>query len=139
MRQFYRLGKLDMHGALGSDRFGAGQLGQAFHPGLCLFGFTGFGLETVDEFLQMFAFSLFLLEADLLQTQMLGTLTLACSLIAGYDMANRKRLNLLHSAGFALVLAVTVYVIIDLEYPRVGLIQMTDSDQVLADLRQSMN
>jgi hypothetical protein len=69
---------------------------------------------------------------------MLGTLTFACSLFAGYDMANRRRLNLLHAAGFALALAVTVYVIIDLEYPRVGLIQMTDSDEVLVELRKSM-
>jgi hypothetical protein len=69
---------------------------------------------------------------------MLGTLTLACSLFAGYDMASRMRLNILHSIGFALVLAVTVYVIIDLEYPRIGLIQMADSDEVLVDLRKSM-
>jgi hypothetical protein len=69
---------------------------------------------------------------------MLGALTFACALFAGYDMAGRKRLNLLHSAAFAVVLAVTVYVIIDLEYPRIGLIQMADSDQVLVDLRASM-
>jgi hypothetical protein len=69
---------------------------------------------------------------------MLGTLTLACSLFAGYDMAIRRRLNLLHSTGFALALAVAVYVIIDLEYPRMGLIRMTDSDQVLVELRKSM-
>jgi hypothetical protein len=44
----------------------------------------------------------------------------------------------LHSTGFALALAVAVYVIIDLEYPRMGLIRMTDSDQVLVELRKSM-
>ena len=70
---------------------------------------------------------------------MLGVLTLACSLFAGYDMAIRRRLNLLHSIAFAIVLSVTVYVIIDLEYPRIGLIQVTDSDQALLDLRTSMN
>jgi hypothetical protein len=32
-----------------------------------------------------------------------------------------------------------VYVIIDLEYPRLGFIQMSQSDQVLVDLRRSMN
>ena len=69
---------------------------------------------------------------------MLGTLTFACALFAGYDMAGRKRLNPLHSTAFALVLAVTVYVIIDLEYPRIGLIQMSDSDRVLVQLRESM-
>jgi hypothetical protein len=69
---------------------------------------------------------------------MLGALTFACALFAGYDMASRKHLNLFHSAAFAVVLAVTVYVIIDLEYPRIGLIQMSDSDHVLVDLRESM-
>jgi hypothetical protein len=69
---------------------------------------------------------------------MLGTLALACSLFAGYDMAIRKRLNPLHSLAFAVVLSVTVYVIVDLEYPRVGLIRMTDSDQVLVELRKTM-
>ena len=69
---------------------------------------------------------------------MLGTLTFACALFAGYDMAGRKYLNLLHSAAFAVVLAVTVYVIIDLEYPRIGLFQMSDSDRVLVQLRASM-
>lgn len=69
---------------------------------------------------------------------MLGTLTFACALFAGYDMAGRKHLNLLHSAAFAVVLAVTVYVIIDLEYPRIGLFQMSDSDRVLVQLRESM-
>ena len=70
---------------------------------------------------------------------MLGALTLACSLFAGYDMAIRRRLNLLHSVAFAAVLSVTAYVIIDLEYPRLGFIQISDSDQVLVDLRKSMN
>jgi hypothetical protein len=54
---------------------------------------------------------------------MLGALTLSCALFAGYEMALRKRRNLLHSISFAVVLAVTVYVIVDLEYPRAGLIQ----------------
>jgi hypothetical protein len=70
---------------------------------------------------------------------LLGVLALACALFAGYDMAVRRRLNPLHSLAFALVLSVTVYVIVDLEYPRVGLIRVTDSDQLLSDLRKSMD
>ena len=70
---------------------------------------------------------------------MLGVLSLACSLFAGYDMASRPRWNPLHSVAFAFVLAVTVYVIIDLEFPRIGLIRMSDSDEVLVSLRKSMN
>lgn len=70
---------------------------------------------------------------------MLGALTLACSLFAGYDMAIRRHLNVLYSIAFAVVLSVTAYVIIDLEYPRLGLLQVSDSDKVLVDLRRSMN
>jgi hypothetical protein len=65
--------------------------------------------------------------------------TLACSLFAGFDMAIRRRLNVLHAIAFAVVLSVTAYVIIDLEYPRLGFIQVSDSDRVLVDLRRSMN
>ena len=69
---------------------------------------------------------------------LLGVLALACALFAGYDMASRKQRNLLHSLSFAAVLGVTVYVIVDLEYPRMGLINISDSDQVLIELRKSM-
>ena len=41
--------------------------------------------------------------------------------------------------GFAAVMAGAVNVIIDIEYPRLGLIRVDSFDQVLVDLRQSMN
>jgi hypothetical protein len=40
---------------------------------------------------------------------------------------------------FAAAISITVFVIIDLEYPRSGLIRLDSADQVLSDLRQSMN
>ena len=70
---------------------------------------------------------------------MLGVLALACALFAGYDMAVSGRLNPLHSVAFALVLSVTVYVIVDLEYPRIGMIRVDDSDQLLRQLRAGMD
>jgi hypothetical protein len=70
---------------------------------------------------------------------MLGILSLVCSLFAGYDMASRPRINFMHSLAFAFVMAVTVYVIVDLEFPRIGLIQISDSDRVLIDLRTSFD
>jgi hypothetical protein len=78
------------------------------------------------------------LHPPLIVFTMLGVLALASSLLAGYDMAGRSRLNLLHSVGFILVIAFTVYVITDYEYPRMGLIHMTDSDAVMVELRKSM-
>jgi hypothetical protein len=40
--------------------------------------------------------------------------------------------------GFALIMATTVYVILDLEFPRLGIIRIDAFDRVLVDLRQSM-
>ena len=40
--------------------------------------------------------------------------------------------------GFALFMAVTVYVILDLEYPRLGFIRVDAVNQVLVELRESM-
>ena len=69
---------------------------------------------------------------------MLGLVALACALLAGHAMAGLKERSLVHSVGFAIILTLTVYVILDLEYPRVGLIRVDAMDKVLADVRQSM-
>ena len=39
---------------------------------------------------------------------------------------------------FAATMAVTVYVILDIEYPRLDLIRVDGADQVLLELRESM-
>jgi hypothetical protein len=39
---------------------------------------------------------------------------------------------------FAAILSITVYVILDLEYPRLGLVQIDTADQVLVEVRQGM-
>jgi hypothetical protein len=40
--------------------------------------------------------------------------------------------------GFALVMSVSVYVIIDIEFPRLGFIRVDAFDQALVELRASM-
>jgi len=69
---------------------------------------------------------------------MLGALALAGSMLAGYSMAGGKTRSWTHMLALAAMLAVTVYVILDIEYPRLGLIQVNAFDQALADLRQTM-
>jgi hypothetical protein len=69
---------------------------------------------------------------------LLVALTLISALLAGHGMAGAKTRNWMHMLGFALVMAAAIYIIIDLEYPRLGLIQVHSADQVLVDLRQSM-
>lgn len=68
---------------------------------------------------------------------MLGVLALASALLAGHGMAAGRR-SALHNIVFAAVVAVTIYLIVDLEYPRFGLIRVDEVDQVLIDLRKSM-
>ena len=70
---------------------------------------------------------------------MIFGLALVGALLAGYGMASSKGRNWIHMVGFAAVMAGAVNVIIDLEYPRMGLIRVDTFDQALVDLRASMN
>jgi hypothetical protein len=69
---------------------------------------------------------------------MLFGLGLACSLLAGYAMATRKRHNWVFALGFVAVTVIAVFVTVDLEFPRVGLIRIDSVDQILVDLLESM-
>lgn len=69
---------------------------------------------------------------------MLFGLALAASLLAGYAMVGSRFLSRFHMVGFALVMSLVVYVIMDVEYPRLGLIQVDSFDQALIDLRARM-
>lgn len=70
---------------------------------------------------------------------LLGLLPLICSLLAGYDAAGKGR-SLMHILAFAVILTITIYTILDYEYPRAGfLIRLDATDQILIDLRNSMN
>jgi hypothetical protein len=68
---------------------------------------------------------------------MLALMSLAGALLAGYAMAPNR--NWLHEIGFAATVAFAVYVIIDLEYPRFGLIRVDSFDQALIELRAKMS
>ncbi len=69
---------------------------------------------------------------------MLGGLAFASSMLAGYSMGAGKTTSRVHRFAFALVIAATVYVIVDLEYPRLGFIRIDSADSFLVDLRQTM-
>lgn len=68
---------------------------------------------------------------------LLFLLALFCALFAGHGMAGPRR-NWLHMIGFALVLAGAVFVIADIEYPRLGLISLKDFDRAIVDVRATM-
>ena len=64
-------------------------------------------------------------------------LMLTGSLLAGNAMAKGRR-NWVHMVGFAAAMALALYVILDLEFPRLGFIRLDAYDQVLVDVREGM-
>lgn len=70
---------------------------------------------------------------------LLSGVALISGLLAGYAMAKRRSRSLLHMTLYAAVIAVTVYAILDLEYPRFGLIHLDKADQALLQLRDSIH
>ena len=66
-------------------------------------------------------------------------LALVSALIAGFSMGEAGKRPWLHTLVYAIALTVTVYTIIDLEFPRFGIIRIDRYDQALVDQRNSMN
>jgi hypothetical protein len=69
---------------------------------------------------------------------MLLLLALVSAVLAGHDLARAGSHNWLHTLGYATILSLTVYVIVDIEFPRMGFIRVDAIDQVLVELRASM-
>ena len=70
---------------------------------------------------------------------MLFAAALMAALLAGYNSAGGKTRSLLHSIGLAGIVTIALYVIIDLEHPRFGFVRIESVDEVLRDLRRTMN
>jgi hypothetical protein len=69
---------------------------------------------------------------------MLVVTALTSALLAGYGLAAGRTRKSLHMVAFAAVIAVAVYVIVDLEYPRLGLIRADNLDPLLGEVRDGM-
>lgn len=70
---------------------------------------------------------------------MLAALALAGAFLSGHALGGAGNRSWIHLLIFALVMAASVYVILDMEYPRVGLIRVDAADHVLVDLRRTMD
>lgn len=71
----------------------------------------------------------------------LGLVMVACflsSLLAGYGMAGSRGRSWLHMLAFSATISIAAFVIVNLEYPRLGLIHVDAADHYLAAVRQSM-
>jgi hypothetical protein len=69
---------------------------------------------------------------------MLFGLGLGGSLLAGFGMASAKSRSWIHMLIFAATLTTTLYVLTDMEYPRLGLIRIEDFDHFLVEAHQQM-
>jgi hypothetical protein len=65
-------------------------------------------------------------------------LGLICSLLAGFRMSSGQHRSWLHILGFTVLTVIIVYVMLDVEYPRAGLIRLESADQLLINLREHM-
>ena len=69
---------------------------------------------------------------------MLIALGVAAAILAGYQTAGEKDYDWPHKIGFAAMIALTVYVIFDIEYPRLGFVRLDTIDRLLVDVREGM-
>jgi hypothetical protein len=70
---------------------------------------------------------------------MLIGLALVSALIAGFQSAGERKPDWLHRIAFGGIIALTVYVILEIEYPRAGFVRIDTIDEVLVKQRAQMN
>ncbi len=68
----------------------------------------------------------------------LAVLLLAGALLAGYHMSEGKSRSWIHSLAFVGAIVLAFYVILDFEFPRLGIIRIHSFDEILVELRQGM-
>lgn len=69
---------------------------------------------------------------------MVDGLALVVSLLAGYGMSASKTRQWLHILAFSAAITATIYVVLDIENPRSGLIRIDMADRLLVDVLDSM-
>ena len=68
----------------------------------------------------------------------LVALALISAYLVGDGMSESETASRLHMVTYAAVMAIVVYVVIDLEFPRFGLIRLSGADRFLVEVRQAM-
>lgn len=69
---------------------------------------------------------------------MLSLLAIVGVFLVGFEIGDEKTFSWLHVAAFAGILLFTISVVLDFEYPRLGLIRIAPMDHLLVDLRKTM-
>lgn len=68
----------------------------------------------------------------------LGFLALVCACLVGVNLAASRRRTLSHQVIYAVVMTTALYIIIDFEFPRIGVIRIDQSDALLVSQREAM-
>jgi hypothetical protein len=103
----------------------------------------GVGLLVIPALNDMFDISATRVAATMIHPPMiiyfmLIGLAFASALLAGYQSVGEKGHDLMRRIGFAAIIALTVYVILDIEYPRLGFVRLDGMDQLLISVRAGM-
>ena len=69
---------------------------------------------------------------------LLVVLGVVAAILIGYAMARNPRRSWLHMFAFAGVISISLFIILELEFPRFGFIGLVKADQSLVDLRRGM-
>jgi hypothetical protein len=69
---------------------------------------------------------------------MLVAIAFVCAMLAGFEMGGGSEVSRLHVMGFVAILALTIYIVLDMEFPRRGLIRVDETDKFLLELRNLM-
>ncbi|WP_156812305.1 bestrophin-like domain [Legionella tunisiensis] len=64
---------------------------------------------------------------------------LVATFFIGSHIYSRKGTSIVHTVSYSLVISLVIFTIIDMEYPRLGFIRVDSFDQVLIDLKHSLN
>lgn len=68
----------------------------------------------------------------------LAVISLVCAYLVGYEMGATEAPSRAHMMVLAAILTFTFYVIVDFEYPRLGIIRIDDFDRLIAAVRAMM-
>lgn len=63
---------------------------------------------------------------------------MSSGVFAGYAMSKRRARSWLHMLLYSLAVTITTYAVLDLDYPRQGLINLQSADKVMMQLRDSI-
>lgn len=69
---------------------------------------------------------------------LLAALALASAAISGFGMAKTAKPSYPHLIGLAIAAALAMYVILDIEFPRFGLVTLDEPHKLLLDLEEQM-